>query len=246
MKKISVMILIANLVILALPAQAETGINFIGEVMTSNKKIDFITTDGGTGGKVSFPADILTLDYAGTAVYNNFYARFKVSQTIKDDAVLLDTVVMMDRSDEDYTLGYIVGGGVSVFVGYKHGEFEAFVTGDLANSARRARFIDNGVFVGAGYTVPVGKSALALSLAYADMDGEIDIKSTIHDITTGDTTGYSFSINFNTPITDATNFVFGLNSTRYDFEDNDLGISGLDFGTEQSFDSVSLGLVHFF
>lgn len=246
MKKLTIMLLTIYVSMAALPAQAEGGINFIGEVSTSNKKIDFYTTDGATSGKVSFAADILTLDYAGTAIYKNFYSRVKISQTIQDDAVLYNTVIVMDRSDQDLTLGYFLGGGISVFVGYKRGVFEAMVTGDPVDSARRARFIDNGAFAGGGYTIPVGKGALSLAFAYADMDGEIEIKDTASMVTTGDTTGYSFSLNWNTPISESTNFVFGLNTTRYDFEDNDLAFGGVDFGTEQSFDSVSLGLVHYF
>jgi hypothetical protein len=226
--------------------QADEDVSVIGEVATSNKQIDFYTTDGGSGAKIRFAADILTLDYAGTVIYRNFYSRVKISQTIKDDSVIINTVVMMERTDQDFTLGYFLGGGVSVFAGYKHGVFEAFVTGDQASDAMRARFIDNGAFAGVGYSFPVGKGAMSLSLAYADMDGEIEIKSTTSEITTGDTTGYSFSLNWNTPITETTNFVFGLNSTRYDFDDQDLVIGGYDFSTEQSFDSVSLGLVHYF
>ncbi|MDH5649316.1 MAG: hypothetical protein OEY67_06635 [Gammaproteobacteria bacterium] len=244
-KQLTATLFCLSTVLTSLQLKADEGVNFIGEVSTSNKSIDFYTTDGGTGGKVHFAPDILTLDYAGTLSYQNFYSRIKISQTIMDDKVLFRTLTFMNRSDQDFTLGYYIGGGISMFAGYKRGEFEAFVEGDSSNPSVRARFVDSGAFAGASYSVSFEASSLALTLAYADMDGEISVQSNGSQKTTGDTTGYSFSVTWSKPITDATSFTAGINATRYEFEDSDLGI-GLDFGTEQSFDSISLGLLHYF
>lgn len=229
---------------------AKGGYSIIGEVSTSNKNIEFTTTDGSTGNKVTFAPDIISLDYAGTVVYGDVYARYKISQTLKDDKAIQNSIITMERSDQDLTIGQFLSAGVSLFIGYKTGEFQAVVAEDTAatNPTMRVKFVDEGGFAGIGYSTTVGKGALSISLAYADMDGEMTIKTSTGDVqgTTGETTGTSVSINWSTQISESTNFILGLNTTRYDMEDKDLGIGGLDFSTEQKFDSVSLGLSHYF
>lgn len=229
---------------------ADDAVEYIAEVSTSNKSINFSTVDGDTGNPVSFAPKILTLDYTGTVSYEKYYVRLKLSQAIQDDVVYDGDVILMTRSDYDLTLGFYVGSGVSVYLGNKRGKFELNVIGEEAVAFpvvnRNVKFIDEGGFLGLSYVKQLDRSSLSFSLAYASMDGEIKInEGAASFITTGDTTGYSLSAAWSLPISESTNLSVVLNTIRYDFDDKDLGLA-LDFSTEQSFDNVSVGLVHYF
>jgi len=232
-------------------ARADGGPEFVFEAGTSNKSIQFSTIDGGTGNPVNYSAKIVTLDYAGTVLYRNFYTRLKLSQSIKDD-VVYDTVkgdvLFMSRSDLDLTLGYYIGGGVSAFIGHKRGEFEANVAVDVSSPDKnvRAGFIDSGIFAGMSYSVPLEESTVSLNFAYAKLDGEIDIAFPgATASTSGDTTGFSYSASWSKPITDSTSFTVALNVIRYELDDTAL-LLGTVMDTKQDFDAISVALVHYF
>lgn len=232
------------------PLRAEGGLEFVGEVATTNKNIEFLTIDGDTGEPISLAPKIITLDYAATVLYKDFYARAKLSQTIQDDTVFFGDFIVMSRWDADFTLGYYVGKGVSIFAGQKRGVLEADVFVDQVVSPTepniRIRFTDSGPFVGMSYRLPLDKSALSFSFAYADMDGKINgFIGLFNVVSTGDTTGFSYSASWTKPVSKLTNFFARLNVIRYEFDDQQQGLSA-DFNAEQEFDNLSLGIVHYF
>lgn len=229
-------------------SRAEEGPDFVFEAATSSKSIKFTITDGATGSPETFPADLITLDYAVALLYRDFYARLKLSQSIKDDVLLGEDVLFMSRSDIDFTVGYYIGSGFSAFAGYKRGEFDVNIVAGNASldPNMRVRFIDSGPFVGVNYKIDLAKSSLSFVIAYAEMDGEIDVTVPgLRASTTGDTTGVSYTVSWSLPVTESTNLVTALNIIRYKFDDKEIGL-GSYLNTEQEFDNISVGLVHYF
>ncbi|MBE9563797.1 MAG: hypothetical protein IMF17_01030 [Proteobacteria bacterium] len=242
---------VAFVVLTSFQSYAEEEWGVIGEVGTSNKDVEFSTFDGSTGTRAVFSFDVLTLDYAGTFYYQNFYTRLKLSRTIQDDTIFSSgAVINATREDLDLTVGYFIGAGFSGFIGYKRADFEAIsavdgisVPGEV-NS--KTKFVDDGPFIGVSYSLPLQDSSFSFSFAYADMDGEIRRSTvTVDQSTTGSTTGASYFASWSKPVSDSTTFIVSLNAVRYDFDDEEDGL-GNDQSTEQSFDIISVGISHYF
>lgn len=230
-------------------SSADDAWGVIGEVGTSNKDVEFSTFDGSTGTRAVFAFDVLTLDYAGTFYYQNFYTRLKLSRTIQDETIFSNGgVVTATRDDLDLTLGYFLGSGFSGFIGYKRADFEAISAVDSTTSEinSKTKFIDDGPFIGVSYSLPLQDSSFSFSFAYADMDGEIRRNTAVAgQSTTGSTTGLSYFASWSKPVSESTTFIVSINAVRYDFDDEQDGL-GADQSTEQSFDIISLSLSHYF
>ena len=239
----------AFVVLTSFQSYAEEEWGVIGEVGTSNKDVEFSTFDGSTGTRAVFAFDVLTLDYAGTLYYQNFYTRLRLSRTIQDDTIFSNGgVINATREDLDLTVGYFLGAGFSGFIGYKRAEFEATsaVDGSTSEINSITKFVDDGPFIGVSYSLPLQDSSFSFSFAYADMDGEIRRNTAIvSQSTTGSTTGASYFASWSKPVSDSTTFIVSLNAVRYDFDDEKDGL-GADQSTEQSFDIISVGISHYF
>ncbi len=235
------------------PVVAEEGtaeFNFLGSGSVSYKNITFDLPAVGA----SFEPSLITLGLHGTLSYGNFFTTINYDDTISDDTQYSNggSLLLMSRQDADLSFGYYLGRGFSAFAGYKDGELNVDVIGEIENNMPVAPyavvFTDKGPYVGASYTYAMTNSSLSFSLAYADMDGDVAFGT---GATSGDTTGFSYNMAWNIPVGENTTFISKLNLTRYDFDDKEKGtVDGSnnpqDLSFEQEFNVLSFAIAHYF
>jgi len=223
-------------------------IGFAGGVGIAQKNMEFRIGDA------TFDPSLATLQLQGTLSYGRFFAIYSNEQTIVDDEEILEgTLFQFERDDEDFTLGYAFGNGFNIFTGYKQGVLTAISTNERDGNggvrpAAKIEFTDVGAYLGTSYTHQFSNSSLSLSVAYADLNGEIDFGASD---TTGKTTGFSYSLTWNVPIADSTLFTTKVNLTRYNFDDEEMGtLDGdgrtQDLSYDQIFNIFHIGVVHYF
>lgn len=228
----------------------------------SEKQVTHTYSDTEPGNEPGvFKGDIGSIIVGASYNKDKFFSSLNMEQSWKDEAVFLDTDVLLflDRVDYALTIGYSIASGISVFGGYKYGETTIKGIGigfdpDPSQGANDLSFIEEGPFIGISYSYPVSeKSNLGLSIAYADMDAETEnrIDPTGDTIDgagppagTGSTDGYSAGITWSHELSESTLLNIGLKINSYDAEGtND---AGFEYSLESDYKFMTLGLRHYF
>lgn len=132
-------------------------------------------------------------------------------------------ITSVERQDLTLTFGFLPMKGLSVFAGYTVGEMKDDFNGNFHE--------DKGPFIGAGYSFAIQNSSLGLTLAYANLDGEIRTDGAVPGsdpipTASGDTTGISLGVTWSGPYRGDIGYLIGLRLRRYDFDANDAAYNG--------------------
>ena len=246
-KKVSV-ILTVLLSLSASVAQAEE-IDVVVKTAITQKSLDLSIRDR------SFSPTYNTLDIAITGAMGRYYLTldhdFSIKDSIENDP---NGLIFSSRSDTSLTLGYSILQWLSVFTGYRTGETKAFYS---ANNDSFGNTSD-GFYLGVnGNHYFEDKGSLSLSLAIASLQGEVALSEPFVDTSVflvgnpppaeinGSAIGYSFGLSWTGKYSADTNYNIGIKLQRYEFED-DVVFGGLDLSYDENFNTISIGLTHFF
>lgn len=152
---------------------------------------------------------------SATELSSSSYATAGAGATLAIDSVYFDVATTtslsatydangqdedFSRTDAAFTVGYILGGGVSIFGGFKTGGTEYT---NLTANATKTTFDTDGVFFGASASFPVGSSVISVNGAIALLDGTLednDTNPTVQFDESADTVGVSlgaaYTMNF--------------------------------------------------
>ena len=203
----------------------------------------------------SFNPSFNTFDIAVTGAMGSFYLTLDHDFSIKDD-ITTDSngLIFFSRSDSSLTLGYSMLDWLSVFAGFRTGETNAHYS--LSNSSFGNT--SNGYYVGLnGSQYFEEKGSLSLSLAIASLNGNVALSEPFVDTSVflvgaappseinGSAVGYSLGLSWTGKYSADTNYSVGIKLQRYEFED-DVVFGGLDLSYDENFNTISVGLTHFF
>jgi hypothetical protein len=193
-----------------------------------------------------------TLDLGFTVFTSRYYLALNHDSTLKEDyAIVNGGTIEVDITRLDYgiTAGYDLGGGFGVFVGHRIGETEEEAVRVTGTTADVISFRDKGPFAGVSYSHSFGNvGSFSASLAYANFDGEIDVRdaqTSERERTTGKTSGLSWGIKWTKGKRDGTSVSVGFRHQDYDFKDKALGF-GDDQSLKQTFDTFYVQISDFF
>jgi hypothetical protein len=132
----------------------------------------------------------------------------------------------IERQDYTGTLGITPYKGSSVFVGY--------TVGEMKDDFREQFHDDRGYFFGAGYSHNIGNTAVGLTIAYADLDGNVTEDGDPTANTKGQTSGYSYGLSASGPFRQTMAYSISLKVREYEYEDTaklttDKKITSLNF-----------------
>lgn len=221
----------------------------------SEKHVTHAFRDDDPTNRPEFAGDFGSVIIGLTTVFDKFYVNLNSEQSWKDDtAVFNSSLLYMDRDDYALTLGYAVSNTTSVFAGYKYGK-TGFTNASLeagSTVASTFSFKEEGPFIGIAYTHSISnKSSVGLSLAYADMDGEVNNHTLdAGEAGTGPTDGsgkvdgISVGIKYANALSDSTQLILGIKSVRYDSKGT--AIDYTPYEIESEYDYVTLGLSYYF
>lgn len=218
-----------------------------------------------------------SVEWAVVLAYKNLYSRFSFDQSLKGhtevnnntnaDGEIENSILTLEREDAAFTLGFSISDSMSVFAGYKSGETSG-INGSVLRTFNPGSpegtivvnsdisFKEDGPFIGFSYTYfTQNTGSVNLSIAYADLDGEVTIASPELDTndeifiqtqkTTGDNTGLSYSISWTDRFLETINYTIGLNIIRYTFEGPPLP-NGDDFSFDNNFTNFSIAFSKIF
>jgi len=134
-------------------------------------------------------ADYPTLNVGLTATHGDYFINYSGEWLGKSNFQNGAEFTSVEREDQTLTVGKVFN-RFSVFAGYNDAETKDDFLGEF--------HFDEGFFFGAGYDFPLRKSVLGLSVAYADLDGEI-YEDGVGLIESGKTQGLSYRINLSGP-----------------------------------------------
>lgn len=153
-------------------------------------------------------ADYLTLNMGLTAARGNYFISFDGEWFGQSNFQNGTDFTSVEREDMTLTAGRLFD-QFTVFAGYTDSETKDDFLGEF--------HFDKGFFVGGGYDIPVGNNTLGLSIAYADLDGEI-FEDEVGLIETGTTKGLSYRISYSGPFRSDKGFKIFLRFRSYEFE----------------------------
>lgn len=156
-------------------------------------------------------ADYKTLNVGLTVTYKKLFFSLDGELFGKSNFQNDTDFTSLEREDQTLTIGGVIG-QFTVFGGYTEAETKDDFLGEF--------HFDEGPFIGAGYDFPIGQSALGLSLAYADLDGEI-FEDEVGLIESGKTRGLSYRIGFSGPLHKNLGYKVFVRYRSYDFESDD-------------------------
>ena len=183
--------------------------------------------------------------------FGDFYYQSTLDETVysgrevEDEGfVYNDGNVDAQHSDWALSLGYLITDQWSVFAGYKSGstdwdqsfqgrpvELNPDVTNTEGNLS--GEFDQDGPFLGASYSVPIGPGALTFKAAYAYLDGTVKwnyredvfnggtdpFATLIRRYTLdGNSNAYSVGVSWTQSVTDNFGYSIGANYHRYEFD----------------------------
>lgn len=164
----------------------------------------------------------------------------------------------------DINLAYSFENNVSIFAGYLNNDFDfgndVTFTQFGGTGTYSTSYSELGFYGGMGYSFPLGSGALNATVAYASLDSsytdnfyEIELPGLI---TKGDTTGFSYSLAWQSNITESLAYSIGLYARRFDYDSNFIsglpefpGFGGIDdssFDSEWNISSAALTLIYIF
>lgn len=227
--------------------------------------INFKNSDFDVGGKKLSPS-FITLDISGALAYDKYYIAFNYDPTLKEhlehdtdinqSGEQEDTYLNITRVDYSTAIGMNVWETVNIFAGWKFGETavnsfsnaRSIQAGNFQDINFELYFREEGPFVGTSYTYKhKDKGNLSLSLAYAQMAGEIELKSIVQkEILDGDTTGLSYGLEWSGPLSNNMIYKLGYKAHRYRFKQDGLASNGEDFSSDVLFNMFYLGVANYF
>ena len=162
---------------------------------------------------LGFAAYDLSADAGTTSLYSSSYMTLGFGATVAVDEVYFDIGVNnslsaeydndftsatedFSRQDTTLTIGLSLDGGVSIFGGYKTGSTEYT---NITPTAATTTFDTDGLFFGAGISMPVDQNSLSFSGAVAFMNGKLEDNDTAFTPYNeeADTVGLSLAMGYN-------------------------------------------------
>jgi hypothetical protein len=115
------------------------------------------------------------------------------------------------REEYSFTAGYLVTEKLNVFGGFAFAEVKDDFTGEF--------HVDNGPFVGVGYSRNFDHARLSFNIAYADMAGSITNEgSGVSE--SGRTAGFSYGVSWAAPYRQSMNYLLSLRVRNYDYRNS--------------------------
>lgn len=247
-KKTSVILAVLLLQLSVSTTQAED-IDMVVKTAITQKSLELNIRDR------SFSPSFNTFDIAITGAMGRYYLTLDHDISIKD-AIETDPngLIFYSRSDSSLTLGYSMMDWLSIFTGYRTGETEAHYS---ANNSSFGNTSD-GYYAGLNANHYFkDKGSLSLSLAIANLKGKVALAEPFVDTSVflvgtpppshieGGALGYSLGLSWSGKYSEDTNYSIGIKLQRYEFED-DVVFGGLDLSYDENFNTISIGLTHFF
>jgi len=239
---------------------AESNIIFAPLVSITANELDFSTHQFG-GDKVTYQS----LKIGALAQVEKWTLKISTERPFSDPTITFNEIFgesELEIKNTDINLAYSVSDNISVFAGYLNNDFK-FSNQSLFSqfgqpSIYVSKYEELGFYAGVGYSYAVGSGSINASIAYASLDSsysdnfyEVDLPGLI---TTGDTTGFSYSISWQGSISEKWKYGIGFNARLFDYDSNYIaGIGefpGLGVINDSSFDSewnittVSANLVY--
>lgn len=182
-------------------------------------------------------------------IYEKFYTVARIEIPLDDVGVsvenerIIDTGPVavpddegnMERLDWSITAGYQITDSIKIFGGYKYGQTELdfdFVPLGGVPENFEGEYEEDGFFLGADYTLPVGSmGALTFSIAYADLDAEFSTSGVFGNPGSadnvqpylqgpidydGDADGFSFGLRWTAGLTESLLYNIALRYQEYD------------------------------
>ena len=184
-------------------------------------------------------------DLTITAAFDDFYMQLNTNQPLSDEKTS-DSIgeVVVERDDVTLTIGCNCLAALeklTLFVGYNMGT--TVITGTVPLSTFEESYKDAGFFIGGSYPLfSTDEGGLTAVLAYASLDGSVDIQDEITDSNEtfdGDTTGISYGLTWSGGLTEATNYSVAVKQQVYVFD------TGL-FSVDQNYTNLSASVTFFF
>jgi hypothetical protein len=187
--------------------------------------------------EVNFDVVFNMLGVGGTFYYDKYYADlfYQHSDYQSDEFVFPNAVQNFveefkgNRRDYAFTVGMkILDFRGSIYAGYKVGKSRASGT-----QQTRLEFIEDGFFVGANYSWPIGNGNLTVNLAIADLDGElkeqaapalnvvgVNVVQNLDLNAESSATGLSYGVAWSAPMMESGwNYSVSVDANQYTFED---------------------------
>jgi len=202
-----------------------------------NAAINFKTSDFNIS-QTAFDPKYTTLNLTLTSTYNKFFISGNFDQSIKDESKFFidgsqSFIFNATRVDSGLTFGYNIWKSLSVYGGYIYGKTDItlfsqeailpMTTNPVPNPSEAntsVSFEEEGLFLGTSYGIEFTKGSINLGIGYADLDGEIQFLALNgSNIVPGDTTGFSYAINWTAPLSGTLNYNIGIKIKQFKFKD---------------------------
>jgi len=143
------------------------------------------------------------IDLGMTASYGRYYIKLSSEMPLGEEFTYGPALIrQFKREDFGLTAGYYFRDDLSVFGGYSYGKTSIITydgSGGLPPYAVYTQHRDSGPFIGANYSIFVGKTAtVGLNVAYASMDGLLIVQDSnpggVSNTESGKTNGFSFGL----------------------------------------------------
>ncbi len=216
--KTGALIIVALLVALC-PAAKAADVGIIPSLGFGLSSLDFTRS---TGEQDNSQFNIV--DIGITATYQRFYASTNAQLPFSDEYTYGPALIrQFKRQDFGISLGYYVLDSLSVFGGYSYGK-TAIISFDggsgLPPYPVYTQHLDSGPFIGANYSMNVGKSgSLGLNVAYADMDGLYVVQDSdpggVSTHEEGKTSGFSIGVSWSGTIDNKFNYYVTYKQKSY-------------------------------
>jgi hypothetical protein len=224
------------------------GMDFLAKVALGHKSSELVIRDR------RFTPEFVTLDIALTVGMRGLFVTLDNDLSVKD-AIETDPngLIFYSRHDMNLTLGYSFS-SFSVFTGWRTGETKAHYTG--SNNAFGTR--SEGYYVGTGGAYSFGESGQRLygSIAVARLEGEVTLTEPLVDTSAfalgnapseikGTSVGVSATLGWSGPLSERATWHIEYKLNQFAFEDDEK-FGGLDLSYEENFQTLYLGVTHFF
>lgn len=185
------------------------------------------------------------VDLGLTAAYGKAYVKLSAEMPLGQEFTYGPALIrQFKRDDFGVTAGYSVMDQVSVFAGYSYGKTSIVSFdggGGLPPYPVYTQHLDQGPFVGANYSMFVGKTGtLGFNIAYANMDGSMVIQDSdpggVSTTESGTTSGFSLGITWSDTYKDKLSYYLTYKRKNYE---TDLVTISID----KSFDILTFGVV---
>ncbi len=184
--------------------------------------------------------------------FDDLTVKFSNERSISDVDVKFNPIFAqndLDVKSIDINAAYSLNNGGTVFVGYLNTDF-SFKNDETfkmfgGSGTHMTSYAELGFYAGLGYTFKIAQVSVNTSVAYANLDASYTDNFYVVGlpglITEGDTTGFSYSISWQSSITQQLAYSIGLFFRNFEYDSNLVaGISefpGLGKATDSSFDS---------